>query len=135
MPLLVSARSEKGLPAADAEPVLLRQLPVASRWRQRPVAPVPGVADDWAGAPTQPGGCWAAFAGRHWPLGPICGQVGAGIAMRLMQLPSGARGQPALGGCTRPPSATLTAGAATTSTVAGGDQSPLPLLVRRRACT
>src|SRR5579884_1442220 len=130
MPADVSARRVKVVFAGVEVPLVLGQVPVASCCGQ-----APGVPGAWAGAPTQPGGCCAAVAGRHWPFGPICGQVGAGITMRLMQLPSGARAQPALGNWTRPLSLTLTAGAATTSTVAGGDQAPLPLLLRRRAWT
>src|SRR5262245_7900223 len=142
MPLLDSARSVKGLPAAVDPPVLLTQLPVASYWRQMAVpvlllvpggAVVPGVP--MIGAPTQPGGSAPGAAARHWPPGPIWGQVGAAMPVRLVQLPSGARGQPGLGSCTRPPSATLTAGVAVTSTTAGADQAPLPVLPRRRACT
>src|SRR3954470_13135350 len=104
MPLLASARSVKGLAAAVEPPVLVTQLPVASYWRQMLVpvglltpggAVVPGVP--MIGAPTQPGGSAPGAAARHWPPGPIWGQVGEVMPARLVQLPSGARGQPALG--------------------------------------
>src|SRR5688500_10904768 len=126
---LVSARRVSPVAFVGALEYVRQRFP-ASCCVQNPAAAVLVVLP--AGTPTIPGSEPGAL-GRHWPSGPICGQVGAGMDSRFTQVPSGARAQ-APGGrlTTRLVTGAAPSGVAVTSTVAGADHGG-PALARRRA--